>query len=252
MYKILAKLSFRAPNLHYLPSCHSTNEIAQNLVKAGYREGTVVITDDQFAGKGQTGNEWQSQAGKNLTFSLILQPTFIKPHEQFLLTIAVSLALQACLEEHLSGKVRIKWPNDIYFGDKKIAGILIENILRGNSYDYAVVGIGLNVNQEDFPKLEKATSMKRVSHQAFALNILLNSLLEALEQQYNRLKSGKLADMRKEYHENLLGLGEDRHFRTADHEFEGVIQATDELGRLIVWSPEETYFFNHKEVEMLF
>ena len=108
MYKILAKLSFRANNLHYLPSCHSTNEIAQNLVKSGTMDGTVVITDDQFAGKGQTGNSWQSETGQNLTFSLVLKPTFLNPNKQFLITIAISLALKSMLEEHLPGEVKVK------------------------------------------------------------------------------------------------------------------------------------------------
>ena len=139
MYKILAKLSFRASSLHFLPSCHSTNEIAQNMVKNGCNEGTVIITDDQFAGKGQQGNTWQSEPGSNLTFSLVLKPGFLSPNQQFLITVAVSLALKSTLEEYLPGEIQIKWPNDIYYRERKIAGILIENVLRGSNFDYCIV-----------------------------------------------------------------------------------------------------------------
>jgi BirA family biotin operon repressor/biotin-[acetyl-CoA-carboxylase] ligase len=252
VYKILAKLSFRAANLHFLPSCHSTNEIAQNLVKAGCQEGTVVITDDQFAGKGQAGNTWQTEAGKNLTFSLILRPEFLKPQDQFLITVAISLSLENFLKEYLPGEIKVKWPNDIYYKGKKIAGMLIENVLRGSNFDYAVIGVGLNVNQEDFANIEKGISMKIVSGENYELNKLLNNVLGHIDQQYTRLRFGRTSELRKEYHENLMGLGEERKFRSAEEEFEGVIQATDEIGRLIVWSPQKTYLFNHKEVEMLF
>ena len=87
MYKILANLPFKTNHVQYLPSCHSTNEVAQDLLQSDVAEGTIVITDDQFAGKGQAGNEWRSFPGQNLTFSLILRPTFILPKEQFLITI---------------------------------------------------------------------------------------------------------------------------------------------------------------------
>ena len=252
MYKILAKLSFGASNLHYLPSCHSTNEVAQNLVKAGCNEGNIVITDDQFAGKGQTGNTWQSEPSRNLTFSLVLKPAFLSPNEQFMLTVAVSRAIQDTLAEYLPGEVKIKWPNDIYFGERKIAGILIENVLRGSEFEYCIIGIGLNVNQESFPGVDRAVSMKLISGEEFDRNEILNSLLLSVDNYYTCIRNGEGLELKKKYHENLLGKGEERQFRTAGNEFTGIIQATDEHGRLIVWSPEKTYRFNHKEVEMLF
>ena len=127
MYKILAKLPFETNHVHYLPSCHSTNEVAQDLLQSGAKEGTIVITDNQIAGKGQRGNVWVSEPNQNLTFSLILHPHFLIPNEQFLITIAVSLALKEVLEEFLPGEVKIKWPNDIYYRGSKLAGLLIEN-----------------------------------------------------------------------------------------------------------------------------
>lgn len=252
MYKILAKLSFGASNLHYLPSCHSTNEVAQNLVRTGSREGTVVITNDQFDGKGQTGNSWQAAPGQNLTFSLVLRPSFLDPNEQFFITMAVSLALKAVLEAYLPGEIKVKWPNDIYYKEKKIAGMLIENVLRGSSFEACIIGIGLNVNQDSFPELPRATSMKAVSGKRYELNSLLNELMVQIDQLYVMLKEDERQNLRDQYHEALLGRGKERQFKVGDKEITAVIQATDAAGRLIVWSPEQTYRFAHKEVEMLF
>jgi BirA family biotin operon repressor/biotin-[acetyl-CoA-carboxylase] ligase len=222
------------------------------MVRAGCNEGTVIITEDQFAGKGQAGNSWQSEPGSNLTFSLVLKPTFLSPNQQFLITVAVSLAIKNALEDHLPGEIKIKWPNDIYFKENKIAGILIENVLRGSNFDYCIIGIGLNVNQDVFPGLEQAISMKMINGNETNRNLLLNSLLEQIDQFYGQLKEGHGEAMKKEYHDSLLGRGEERNFRTAQADFTGMIQATDENGRLIIWTPEKTYRFNHKEVEILF
>jgi len=94
VYKILANLPFRTNHVHYLPSCHSTNEVARDLLPSGAAEGTLVITDNQVAGKGQMGNTWISSPGQNLTFSLILYPVFLKPNQQFLITVVLSLGIK--------------------------------------------------------------------------------------------------------------------------------------------------------------
>ncbi len=251
MYKILANLPFPTNQVYYLPSCHSTNEIAQNLLPAGVKEGTVVITDAQTAGKGQAGNQWHSAPGQNLTFSLILQPTFLKPNEQFLLTVAVSLGIKDMLEDILPGEVKIKWPNDIYFRDRKIAGILIENTLRGSSFVVAVVGIGLNVNQVEFPAALKAVSVKQATGRHSDLNKLLNNLLVHIAHNYAMLKERNRENWRQRYHQSMLGFGEERQFRAAGEEFTGVIRGTDEFGRLLLERGKQTLRLQHKEVAML-
>src|SRR5690606_25093723 len=113
-------------------------------------EGTVIMAVDQYAGKGQQGTVWQSEPGKNLTFSLLLTPFFLSPKHQFRLTVAVSVALVRALATLLGERVAIKWPNDLYVGDRKIGGMLIENILQGPRWKSAIIGIGLNVNQTVF------------------------------------------------------------------------------------------------------
>ena len=251
MYKILANLPFKTKHVHYLPSCHSTNEVAQDLLSTGAAEGTIVITDDQFAGKGQDGNHWQALKGQNLTFSLILHPAFLMPNEQFLITVILSWGIKDALEEILPGEVKIKWPNDIFFNNKKIAGLLIENTLRGNNYDSCIVGIGLNVNQTEFSEDISATSVKLASNQEMNLNLILNSLLISISSFYFQLKDGKNKLLWRSYQESLLGLGEERKFITEGDEFVGLIEGTDGFGRLLIRKGSDLLVFQHKEVQML-
>jgi len=252
VYKILANFPFQTNHVHYLPSCHSTNEVAQDLLQAGVAEGSVVITDDQFAGKGQSGNVWNSFPGQNLTFSLILHPAFLAPNEQFLITVILSLALKDTLEEILPGEVKIKWPNDIFFNNRKIAGLLIENVLRGNHYESCVAGIGLNVNQEDFPEDIMGTSLKMATNQQYNLNTILNSLMKSIAGYYQILKEESRLNLTDAYHQSLLGIGEERKFKIRKYEFNGIIQGTDEFGRLLVKKGDEILVFQHKEIQMLF
>ena len=251
MYKILANLPFQTNHVHYLPSCHSTNEVARDLLQTEVTEGTVVITDNQFAGKGQAGNQWSSFPGKNLTFSLILRPTFLMPNEQFLITVILSLGIKDALEEILPGEVKIKWPNDIFFNNKKISGLLIENVLRGNNFDSCVAGIGLNVNQTDFPDSIRATSIKLATNQEVDLNLMLNSLIASFSSLYFQLQDNKVK-LLQQYHESLLGLGQERKFIVAEDEFKGIIEGTDEFGRLLIKRGSDILVFQHKEVQMLF
>ena len=252
MYKILAKLPFETNHVHYLPSCHSTNEAVQDLLQTDAPEGTIVITDDQINGKGQRGNVWISDPYQNLTFSLVLHPRFLEPNEQFLITIAVSMAIKETLDEYLPGEAKIKWPNDIYYKNNKIAGLLIENVLRGSSFESCIVGIGLNVNQTAFTKDLRATSMKFEGVEGYNLNTVLNALIEHIAKYYFQLREDDSEPLRDQYHKSLLGLNEKRQFRDSKAEFTGVIEGTDAFGRLLIRCGDESLVFQHKEVKMLF
>lgn len=139
-----------APKIHSFESLGSTNLKLKELAKEGtLPELTVVVARDQTAGRGQIGNFWESEAGKNLTFSILLQPDFLKVQQQFCITQLVTLALMDVLKP-LYQNVSIKWPNDIYADHQKLAGILIENNLKGNSISDSIIGIGLNLNQTIF------------------------------------------------------------------------------------------------------
>ncbi|MCZ6900524.1 MAG: biotin--[acetyl-CoA-carboxylase] ligase, partial [Bacteroidetes bacterium] len=140
MYKILAKTLFVGRKLHYLPSCHSTNDIASELLaQKKATEGTLIITDDQIAGRGQRGNAWESVPYQNVTLSVVLLPNFLHPKDQFLMTMMISVALIDLLCAFLPDGLRIKWPNDIYYYDRKIAGILIESAIQQEDIESTII-----------------------------------------------------------------------------------------------------------------
>src|SRR6201996_2639796 len=156
---------FVGQNLLTLKEVDSTNNFLKNLASNSkpLPEGTVIMAENQYAGRGQQQNTWHAEPGKNLTFSLLLNPIFLPVSQQFDLTRAISISVFDTLRPLLGDALKIKWPNDVYYGDKKLGGMLIENILSGNTIKHAIVGIGLNVNQEKFPETAvNATSVKQI------------------------------------------------------------------------------------------
>ena len=134
-----------------LPRLTSTNLYAQELLsKSKPSEGTVISTSDQYAGRGQIGSGWESEAHKNITLTFIFYPAFLPIRQQFQLTQAISLGVKDCIEHFVPKNVKIKWPNDIYINDKKTCGILIQNTLSGAQISSSIIGIGININQTHF------------------------------------------------------------------------------------------------------
>lgn len=136
------------PKYIHIKETASTNTYLANMSSV-LPEGTVIYTTVQSAGRGQRGASWESEPGKNLTFSLLLKPKYIRPNEQFYISEAVSVGIVNVLSKYASG-FSVKWPNDIYYRDKKISGILIEHSIAGNNIENTVVGIGININQKEF------------------------------------------------------------------------------------------------------
>ena len=161
----------------------STNQYLQNLLNEGADiADNIVVTDFQTSGKGQGKNVWQSDEGKNLLFSIALDMSFLKAENQFLLTQMVSVAMINVLKKYLPEEsLFIKWPNDIYFNDKKIAGILIKNEIKGMMMGTSIIGIGLNVNQTSFDEnLPNPISMKMITGKDYDLYELLSSISQQL------------------------------------------------------------------------
>ncbi len=252
MYKILANTLFLGKEVIYLPTCHSTNEVAQDLVsKTDKPEGTIVITDDQSKGKGQRGNVWESEAGKNLTFSLVLKPKFLKAEDQFYLNIISSLAIFDGLKVLIPNQeVEIKWPNDILINRKKVCGILIENRLTSGKIGSSILGIGLNVNQKEF-SYPTATSLQRETNREFGQQSILELIIQKLEFYYRQLKKGELGFLKDKYMQNLYGHSSSIKLSTHT-EFSGRIVDLDEFGRLIVKSEKGIQTFDFKEVRFVF
>ena len=248
MYKIPANTLFIGQNQVFVPQCHSTNSLAAELMRnKDLAEGTIVITDHQTTGRGQRGNSWEAELGRNLTFSALLNPSFLLAKDQFYLTIIVSLALRDFLVSRLACEAKIKWPNDILVNEKKICGILIENVLSGDKIQQCIIGIGLNVNQTSF-SIASPTSMKLVANLEFDLAEELNVLLEKLEGFYFQLRSGKTDFLKQEYLNHLYWRGEVHHFRTIHEAFTGVITYVEEDGRLTILRDDKEVSFDLKEI----
>ena len=236
----------------------STNDYARDLLaKSRPAEGTVVRADSQSAGRGQFGSKWLTEPGVNLTLSVILYPNWLKITDQFRLSEAVALALLDTVNRLPSTVNRqpstIKWPNDIYLGDRKTAGILIQNSLSGNHLETSIVGIGLNVNQTAFPpEIPNATSLCLATGRTFDLEAVADTLFECLERRYLQLKAGQTEALSAEYREHLLGLGVLRNFARPDGSvFSGTIQGVQGDGRLEILGSNGLELFDVKAIQML-
>ena len=192
-------------------------------------EGTmVVVADYQTAGKGCGTNSWESERGKNLTFSMLIHPTDIPASQQFRITEVVSVALCEVLEQYI-GDVSIKWPNDIYMGDKKICGVLIENRLQGNVIVDSIIGIGLNVNQTEFVSdAPNPVSLRQLLGREIDREALLHDFLETLE----TVSSSETTY--SAYRNKLFRMGKQAVFSDETGRFEGTIQDVETDGRLLI------------------
>lgn len=216
-----------------LDKAASTNTVAMQMLP-DLPDRSVIWADEQTAGRGQRGNSWESEPGRNLTFSIVVKPASIKASRQFLVSEAVSLAVCSCLEG-FGVTSSVKWPNDIYCGDRKICGILIENMISGDRLSASVIGVGLNVNQKEFlSDAPNPVSLLQVSGRESDRRVVLERILSAFSVYYGRACSGENLD--GEYLSRMYRRGE-RH-RFADNirktEFEGVIEGIDECACMLV------------------
>lgn len=249
MYKILANTIFLGKDVLFLSECHSTNDKAYEIIRTGKAvEGTIIITDHQTRGKGQRGNTWETEKGKNLTFSLILRPTFLDISEQFLLNMAFSHSLASLLQDYVP-ELKVKWPNDLVIPQQgKLAGILIENILGKEGWEYAVLGVGINVNQQNF-SVPKATSLSLLTGSEFKLEELFRMLIVNLERGYLSLKKGKFAEIKKNYLNQLFLKDQWAEFTQNDRRFLGKIVGISSSGKIqIELKNNEIQEFAFKEV----
>lgn len=248
MYKAPVATLFLGHNLVFVPECESTNNLALQLCQQTETpEGTVVITENQTAGRGQRGSSWETEPGMNLTFSFVIRPGFLSVSDQFYLNIFTSLAILDYLKSHLQSKPLIKWPNDVLVDGKKICGILIENQIRSSRFSSVVAGIGLNINQQTFI-IDTATSLHHHTQQQYDLQTELESLLQYLEARYLQLKNGKFETLKRNYLESLYGLHEPRSFDVDGKTVKGMITGIDEAGRLTVKIDGEVKAFGIKEI----
>jgi BirA family transcriptional regulator, biotin operon repressor / biotin---[acetyl-CoA-carboxylase] ligase len=246
------KTLFTGQTLIKLDKTESTNDFASSLLaNQNVFEGTVVFTHCQTSGKGQRGKAWHSEPGKNLTISVIFKPDFLPVTLQFEFSKAMALAVADFVLVAGMDNVRVKWPNDIYVNDSKIAGILIQNLIKNDKIQYSIVGIGLNINQKAFPEdVPNPTSLALETGEDFKLDYCLERLCEDLEKRYLQLKAGK--HVKDEYLERLYRYGEWSKFKSGEEVFRGKIIGISKTGNILIENEEEEVReFGLKEVSFI-
>jgi BirA family biotin operon repressor/biotin-[acetyl-CoA-carboxylase] ligase len=237
----------------FIEKLSSTNTHSAHLLRKGkVQEGTIVHTSFQTEGRGQPGNTWESQTGKNLLLSIILYPVTIKADRQFIISKMISLGIRDYLSK-IVPSVCIKWPNDIYVSNDKIAGILIENSVIKNEIENTIAGIGLNVNQEKFsPALSNATSLRKLTGKTFDLDQSLTELSAAIDNRYKQMLYEKKTLIDEDYISGLYRYGSFTEFRDSNGIFEGKIINVTGTGRLQIEDRRgRIYEYGFKEVDFL-
>ena len=231
-----------------LDSVDSTNNYTATLISGNVPEGTVVITGEQTSGRGQRGNLWVSEAGKNLTCTYLLRPKFLRILDQFILNKAIALATAKAIQQFIpSFDVRIKWPNDIFLQNKKVAGILVETSMQGGHIVSCLAGIGINVNQQQFQaESGNPISLSEVIGTELKLDYVLNALSENLEVLYLQLKAGRFDIIDTSYNNLLWKKGEIHTFYRDGIPFNAEVKCVDEQGclHLLVEENQELIFMH--------
>ena len=251
LHKIFAKPQFLGKKILFLPQCHSTNQEARTLtLSGGLKHGTLIWSDYQESGRGQQGNVWVSEKEKNLLFTLYLSSPIISPSDHYLLNLVSSLAIRDALSKALPlSNVEVKWPNDVYADDHKIAGILIETVISGGVLEHAFCGMGINVNQSYF-NLSTATSMLMRSGHSFGRNGVAENVLVSFEKYYSLMENQPSVLIRK-YLDQLRWIGETHTYQIANTEHLGVITGIDNHGKLVLRIGNKSVSFDVKEIEFL-
>jgi len=240
-------------NLIFRESLASTNTEASLLLKRGdVQEGTVIHTDFQTSGRGQQGTTWESERGRNLLISIILYPQSVKPAEQFLISMTISLGVCDFIDGHAAG-CKVKWPNDIYVKDFKIAGILIENSIMGDVTESTIAGIGLNINQEIFPGgIKNPSSLKLITGKELKTQECLSGLLSALDKRYKQLLYGDRKKIHEEYKARLYRYNELHDYRAGRKIIKGRISDVSVSGILTIKDESgTTHRFSFKDVDFM-
>lgn len=233
----------------------STNSLAREWFNNNKNNSPIcIVTNSQTSGRGQRGATWVSNPGENLTFSVIYPNPVVEINNQFLISAAVGLQIINALKKLKINNLKLKWPNDIMADGQKIAGVLIENILQNNLIKASIIGIGLNVNQTDFPGLPKASSVKNLTGIIYNLEEVLSVILELLEEMILPQNAHFYQKVLKDYEENLFRIKKASTFKLKDGSFlTGIIVGVTPFGLLKVKvEDEEIKTFDLKELQLLF
>jgi BirA family biotin operon repressor/biotin-[acetyl-CoA-carboxylase] ligase len=236
-----------------LQTVDSTNNYAIEKVHDGLAfHGNVFFAHEQFGGKGQFGKKWNAAPDQNIMMSVVLEPDFLTVGQQFFLSVCVAGACIDFINDHIPNDLFIKWPNDLYWRDRKIGGILIENILQGDKWKFAVAGIGININQSEFPEfLPNPVSLKQITGKTFSPVDLAKELCNRMEEKYRQLQSRGFDDLLKEYNSYLFRKNEKVRLKKETIVFETTIIEVTADGQLHTKDAIDRYF-NFGEVSLTF
>lgn len=237
-------------NCLYLEEITSTNTyLKEKLLHETLPEGFTVCTHYQTAGRGQRGNSWEAERGKNLLFSTVLYPTHIQANQQFFISEAISLALKDVLSEYVTN-ISIKWPNDIYWQEKKIAGILIENAIIETTLSYSIIGVGLNINQEVYESnAPNPTSLALITGKNYDRDIILKKIRERLFYYYSQFDFVLLNEL---YNQSLFRINGWHWYSDNRSSFLAQIVTVEKDGILVLRQKDDTiHKYSFKEVKFL-
>ena len=223
------------------PLLKSTNDTAFEFIDTNRaKHGLVIQAKEQTKGRGQGKNRWLSTPNENGTFSILLNCPFLEVKNFFLLNVLVSLSLKAFLSKKTKKEVAIKWPNDILVGGKKICGILIENRMRGNFFQWSVIGIGINVNQTLFETFDReATSLKIITKREYNILEIISSYLDEFKEYLEKIEDETFFEkLKEEYETSLYLLDEVSSFEKEGSVFQGKIIGIDVSGKLLIQSED--------------
>jgi len=236
-----------------LLSVDSTNNYAMQHVQNGSAKGgEVYFAYEQTAGRGQFNRQWFSTKGENIMLSAVLCTSAFAINKQFILNMVTALSIQQLFNKYSTENTKIKWPNDIYCRDRKAAGILIENIVRGKIWQFAIIGIGININQTKFPDvLHKPVSLKQITGKHHNVIELAKELCSLLNKNLQQLFSNNEAVVLKNYNEELYRLNELIQFKYNSENFIGVVNGVNNLGQLIIQIDKEEKAFATGSIEWM-
>ena len=239
--------------IHHFESIDSTNDYALKLISQGKSsEGTLITAEYQSAGRGQIGRKWEGNPQENAYLSILLEPRFLPVEKQFMLNMIASLALVDTIQECAALQASIKWPNDIYLGDFKTCGILIQNMLGGKCIQHTIVGIGINVNQSDFPDdLPNPTSWFLESKKQYEINAVISVLCGHMEFWYEELKAENHKKISYAYIDRLYKCDEESLFMVDGEYFNAIIRGIDSRGKLVVEKEKKMHAYALHEIKMI-
>ena len=219
-----------------LLSVDSTNNYAmQKVHKGASLHGDAYFAFEQTAGKGQLNKKWHSLKGENILLSIVLHTGILQLHQQFLLNMVAALSVMQLFNKYTTETIKIKWPNDIYCRDRKAAGILIENVIRGQKWQFAIAGFGININQTQFDEtLKSPVSLKQITGQTYAPITLAKELCILFSENFELVYKNDSQQILRNYNLHLYRLNETVTFKKGHTTFSGLVKEVNEAGNIVI------------------